>query len=379
MITVVNMKSIGKYLLLAGILIIIGMSAKHFQNIKNTSIEQKMIEQLGKYSFIGCIEETLPDIEGKNIEKAKQVAVTTRGSSVRRILNQQLPMLEQFSEEDLEEETEELQLETSGNSETLENVNQAQTGMQTQEIKENNIEGKYTDTYGSVKVRNQTKYQLTEEILKPDFELENKKDLIIFHTHTCESYTPDEKYNYTMTGSYRTTDLNYSVAKVGDELEKQLHSYGYNVTHDKTYHDYPAYSGSYNRSLTTVKNILGTQNNTQMVIDLHRDAIGSNNNYAPSVKIGDETVAQLMFVIGSSGGGLEHPNWQHNLKFAIKIQEKANEMYPGLFKPIILRDSRYNQHLTSAATIIEVGATGNTMEQCLLSMKYLAKVISEVI
>ena len=179
MITVVNMKSIGKYLLLAGILIIIGMSAKHFQNIKNTSIEQKMIEQLGKYSFIGCIEETLPDIEGKNIEKAKQVAVTTRGSSVRRILNQQLPMLEQFSEEDLEEETEELQLETSGNSETLENVNQAQTGMQTQEIKENNIEGKYTDTYGSVKVRNQTKYQLTEEILKPDFELENKKALIV--------------------------------------------------------------------------------------------------------------------------------------------------------------------------------------------------------
>ena len=31
------------------------------------------------------------------------------------------------------------------------------------------------------------------------------------------------------------------------------------------------------------------------------------------------------------------------------------------------------------ASIIEVGATGNTMEQCLTSMKYLAKVIDEVI
>ncbi len=54
-------------------------------------------------------------------------------------------------------------------------------------------------------------------------------------------------------------------------------------------------------------------------------------------------------------------------------------MYPDLFKPIILRKSRYNQHLGKAATIIEVGATGNTLEQCLTSMKYLSKVMSEVI
>ena len=50
----------------------------------------------------------------------------------------------------------------------------------------------------------------------------------------------------------------------------------------------------------------------------------------------------------------------------------------GLFRPIILRDSRYNQHLTSATTIIEVGATGNTLDECLNSMKYLAKVFDEV-
>ena len=51
----------------------------------------------------------------------------------------------------------------------------------------------------------------------------------------------------------------------------------------------------------------------------------------------------------------------------------------GLFKPIILRNSRYNQHLAKGACIIEVGATGNTLEQSMTSMKYLAKVISEVV
>lgn len=96
------------------------------------------------------------------------------------------------------------------------------------------------------------------------------------------------------------------------------------------------------------------------------------------MQIGEEVAAQLMFVIGTNGGGLYHPNWQSNLEFAIMVQEKANEMYPGLFKPIIVRNSRYNQHLGKAATIIEVGATGNTLEQCMTSMKYLSKVLDEL-
>ena len=103
-----------------------------------------------------------------------------------------------------------------------------------------------------------------------------------------------------------------------------------------------------------------------------------DSKYAPTVKIGEEYAAQLMFVIGSNGGGNKHDNWNDNLKFAIKIQQKANELYPGLFKPIILRNSRYNQQLARGASIIEVGATGNTMEQCLTSMKYLSKVLSEL-
>ena len=150
------------------------------------------------------------------------------------------------------------------------------------------------------------------------------------------------------------------------------------MIHDTTYHDYPAYTGSYERSLNTVKNILANNSETDVVFDIHRDAI-ADYSYAPTVKIGDEYAAQLMFVIGTDGGGLEHPNWQRNLKFAVQIQEKANEMYPGLFRPIILRNSRYNQHLSKAACIIEVGATGNTLDQCLNSMKYLSSVMNEIL
>ena len=131
--------------------------------------------------------------------------------------------------------------------------------------------------------------------------------------------------------------------------------------------------------MTTVESILKT-NQSDIIIDIQRDAIGSRSDYAPTVKIGDtDEAAQLMFVIGTNGGGLWHPNWNQNLKFAIKVQEKAEEMYPGLFKPIMLTKSRYNQHTGKYASIIEVGATGNTLEQCLTSMKYLAKVMDEVL
>ena len=54
-------------------------------------------------------------------------------------------------------------------------------------------------------------------------------------------------------------------------------------------------------------------------------------------------------------------------------------MYPGLFKPIMITKSRYNQHTGKYANIIEVGSTGNTLEQCITSMKYLAKVMDEIL
>ena len=247
----------------------------------------------------------------------------------------------------------------------------------TEVIEENNKKDTYNKIYNGVKIKNESKYKLTEEDLKPDIDFKNKEDIVIYHTHTCESYTKTEKYTYKSSGNFRTTDLNYSVARVGEELKKYLDKYEFNVIHNKTYHDYPKYNGSYTRSLETIEKILKTSK-ASLVIDLHRDALGSNSKYAPSVKINGEEAAQLMFVIGTDGGGLKHDKWKKNLKLAIKIQEKANEMYPGLFKPIIVRNSRYNQHVSEGACIIEVGATGNTLEQCLVSMKYLSSVIFEV-
>lgn len=320
-------------------------------------------------------------------------------SGIKKILVSELSILdaeEELMEKENQEELVEFEESVTQNNSDNENINQIETEeskteetkaepkslnevskmLPTTVINENNKTDTYTDIYKTVKIKNESKYQLTEDIVTPDFNLSNTKDIVIYHTHTCESYTPTEKDKYEASGNFRTIDSNYNVSRVGQELEKYLIN-TFNVNHNVTYHDYPAYSGSYTRSLATINSII-PENYSGLVIDLHRDALGSNSSYAPRVKIGDDVAAQIMFVIGTDGGGLEHSNWKRNLKTAIKIQEKANEMYPGLFKPIILRNSRYNQHVSDGACIIEVGATGNTLEQCNTSMKYLAKVLEEV-
>lgn len=252
------------------------------------------------------------------------------------------------------------------------------TNATTESVSERNLAENYNFTYGNVRIRNQSDCDITEETCNTsDLNVNNAKTILIYHTHTCESYTASEKYNYTMTGNYRTTDNNYNMVRVGEELTKYLEEKGFTVIHNITCHDYPSYSGSYDRSYETVQGILNENSNIGLVIDLHRDAVGDGSSYGPTLKVNGESVAQLMFVIGTNGGGLEHPNWTQNLKTAVKIQETGNSMYPGLFRPMIVRNSRYNQHIAKGASIIEVGATGNTLEECLLSMQCLANVLNQ--
>ncbi len=373
-LAVIELKDIVKYLVKITIMIVVAVALTKFFSSFKTKLN------IDKNSFLKCLDITIPSIKLSTQEENTASTQETK-KPLKMALEVELGILDSLEKTEVASlETESDNLETKDeakNESNSEELKEAETGLTTK-VLETNVPEKYTSEYNGVKIRNETdNIKLTEEMLTPNVDI-NTKNIVIFHTHSCESYTPTEGYEYKESGNFRTTDVNYSVVRVGTELTKYMEHYGYNVIHDKTLYDYPSYSASYDRSLKGVAKILEENENTDIVFDIHRDAIG-DSSYAPTVKIGDEEVAQMMFVIGSNGGGSEHDNWNENLKLAIKIQEKANELYPGLFKPIILRDSRYNQQLAKGASIIEVGATGNTMEQCLASMKYLSKVLSEVL
>lgn len=370
-VTVIDGKQLLKYIVVVVAILLIVLVLK--QTKKQEDVKQAIettTQQIYSQSFLGCMDTSISSMRYINSENS-----VTKPSLVSGILNSELGLNNRIIAKNNTDIIIDDNLDIDDKSELINP--EIPENIVTQVVEENNLKASYTDAYKNVAIKNKSGYELTEEMLVPDVSLENKKDIVIFHTHTCESYTPTENFNYQMTGNYRTTDINYSVARVGTELEGLLKYRGYNVIHNTTLHDYPSYSGSYGNSMQTVNNIL-KDSSAQMIIDLHRDAVGNGSEYGPTVKINDEVVAQLMIVIGTDAGGLEHPNWRENLKFAIKLQAKANEMYPGLFRPINLSTARYNQNLSKGAMIIEVGATGNTMEQSLGSMKYLASVIDEV-
>ena len=376
-VTVLRLKDIVKYIICIFVLILLIFSiTNYFSGAKENTQEvtqkvENVTNQISSHSLLSCLDATLPVVASiqHNGEDEKKKEEISENDILKSMLETQISSIKGI--QSIEESTEEPE-----KTEEEQNVELAETEQETQVITNNPVAENYNAQYGNVKIKNQTDYQLTQEMLTPDITIENK-NVLIFHTHSCESYTASEQYPYTPTGNFRTTDLNFTVTRVGTELTTQLQQYGYNVIHDTSYHDYPSYNGSYTNSLKTVESLLQT-NPSDIIIDLHRDAIGSRSDYAPTVKIGDEEAAQIMFVIGTNAGGLWHPNWNQNLKFAVKVQEKAEELYPGLFKPIMLTTSRYNQHTGKYANIIEVGATGNTLEQCLTSMKYLAKVMDEI-
>ncbi len=376
MIKVFNVKDLIGYLAkIIIVLVAVALVIKVLEIGKKDGETETATDSSSAWFF--CIDDMLPQI-GIN----KEVEETKETSGIKFAFSSELEVMESIENNEIVEENTANVEEQNNNNVSEENPqNETSNGeinkeLTVTEVDNSGVNPRYTDEYNGVFINNGTNYQLTQEMLTPDVEV-NKNKVVIYHTHTCESYTPTEQYQYTASGNFRTIDLNFSVSRVGDELEKWLSTYGCTVIHDRTYHDYPAYNGSYSRSLVTAQNVLSTNQDADIVIDLHRDAI-ADETYGPRVKIGDEYVSQLMFVIGTDGANSAHTNWLQNLKFAIKVQQKANELYPGLFKPIILRNSEYNQHVAKAACIIEVGSTGNTLEESMGAMKYLARIIEEM-
>lgn len=194
--------------------------------------------------------------------------------------------------------------------------------------------------------------------------------VLIIHTHSSEAYAPDGTDLYVPTDTARTEDTNFNVVRVGDELTRILESYGLHVLHDRGIYDSPSYTGSYSRAGAAVESYLSQYPELAVVIDLHRDALGSGDTvYKTVAELSGRPAAQVMLVVGTGETGLEHPLWQENLKLALTLQERMNRQYPTLARPLALVPERYNQQLTTGSFILEVGSSGNTLQEALAAVR----------
>lgn len=248
-------------------------------------------------------------------------------------------------------------------------------------IFEKTLSGKY----GTISVDNKTDFSPdTDALLNSPISFNANKSeplVLIVHTHSTESYTPSENYNYIPESNSRTTDKNFNIIRVGNEFEKTLTEYGVNVIHDTSLNDYPSYNGSYTKTLGVIEDYLKKYPSIQIVIDIHRDSMtaADGTKYKVTTDIDGKKVAQMMIVCGTSQGGLSHPNWQENLKLALKFQSRLNSDYDKIARPLSIRKERFNTHATKGSMIIEVGTDANTLDEALLCASYASKSIAAVI
>lgn len=200
--------------------------------------------------------------------------------------------------------------------------------------------------------------------------------VLILHSHTCESYTllpgqQDENWN-----QYRTQTEAYNMVAVGAYLTQLLEAGGIRVLHDSKIHDDP-YNQAYTNSRQTAQQYLQQYPSIQIVIDLHRDSAENpdGSQFRTQVSVDGAKIAQVMLVMGSHTTALPHPMWQDNLSVALKLQVLMEKQAPGITRTTVLRGQRFNQDLVPGGMIVEVGSAGNTLQEALGAMPFLADAI----
>lgn len=203
-------------------------------------------------------------------------------------------------------------------------------------------------------------------------------EVLIYHTHTSESYSQSYTGFYYTDMETRTTNQEESVVAAGEALKQALEAAGFGVIHDTTVND-TLYNGSYDRSWEVLQKNLEAYPTIQVTIDVHRDSMTTDSGvkYKPTVTINGRKAAQVMLIAGcdASGGWGDFPRWEENLRLALRVQEKIQELYPGLARPLNFSNSKYNMNATPGSMLVEIGTEVSTVSEA----KYAGQLVGEAI
>lgn len=159
---------------------------KQEDSIKENSNNIK--KQIDEYSFTKCLDISIPLMEYGKEENEKEKIFTNN-----KILAMGASILDEAILNNTDLVINEKELTIDDTEELVNKVATLPENATTEAVQENNITPKVTSSYGSVQINNQSDYEITEDMLIPNVEITNKKDILIYHTHTCESYTPSSR------------------------------------------------------------------------------------------------------------------------------------------------------------------------------------------
>ena len=242
---------------------------------------------------------------------------------------------------------------------------------------------------GSGSIKNNTSVSsadIAAEITNPlPFAVEwNSPDpqILIMHTHATEDYRLSAGLWYRPGDGSRTTDRDLNMCAVGRVMADTLNAAGLNTLHDETLNDYPSYTGSYANSRAVVQQYLSQYPSIKIVLDVHRDAIETENGsrMAPVCTVNGRQAAQVMIICGCDNGTtVSLPNYRLNLRFAAAWETAMEGLYPGFTRPVLFSYRFYNQDLTPGSLLIEIGGHGNNLNEALYAGQLAANGLIQAI
>ncbi len=207
----------------------------------------------------------------------------------------------------------------------------------------------------------------------------SKPAVLIYHTHTTETYEILDRGFYTKSRSSRSEDSAENMIRVGEALCEALEKNGYITIHDKTVYD-KEYSGAYERACDNVSKILKDNPSIQIVLDIHRGAIyqKDGSRIKPTTEINGRKAAQIMLISGCEDGNVTgFPNWQKNLAFATQLQNRLATDNVNLMRPLMFCSRKYNMHLMPCAISVEIGTDANTLAEAVYSAELFGESLSK--
>lgn len=224
-----------------------------------------------------------------------------------------------------------------------------------------------------------------EELLKQKADLTiqdiSQPTILVYHSHTTESYTLLDAGYYTESFDLRSNENNKNMVRVGDELCEYLEKMGFGVIHDTVIHD-ENYTGAYASSRKSIEEYLEKYPSIEITIDVHRDDITYDNNtkVKPTATIDGKKAARMMIIAGAEYGRIEnYPDWEYNLRFALAVQNKVAEKYEGLMRPVLFSERKYNMDETRNSFLLEVGTDANTLDEACYSARLFATALGELL
>lgn len=169
--------------------------------------------------------------------------------------------------------------------------------------------------------------------------------------------------------------------RVGDDICSVLEANGIGVVHDREIHD-ESYNEAYDSSRKTVSEYLEKYPSLEITIDVHRDSITYKNltKVKPTQEINGKKAAKMMIISGCEYGRVKNfPDWEYNLRFSCAVTNKMNSDYPGIMRPILFSERKYNMDLTKNSFLLEIGTDANTLDEACYSGRLFAAALADLI